>query len=401
MRTGRPASPPLPHQGHVLVGAFSPDGKRILTGSADQTARVWDAAGSKPIGPPMLHPKPVQAVGWNSDGRLVVTTAAGLSRRWQAATGAAVGNPFAFAEAGLFLADGRVLVAPLAPGLNTTGVLDAVTGKAAGPPVPVSGMVNALTLSPDGRTLLTGSSDSVGRLWDVATGKLAAPPLQHQTQVYHTIYGPDGRCVLTGDYKGKFRLWDAATGVPVGSILSTRAGTDPGHVGFSPDGAIVWSRDGQAFRLWDAATGKPLGPPLTHPGALQLVALTIDNRFVRTVGADGTIRRWDVAPLPLPGKAAQITFWVQTITGLQLDAAGVAAGWIPTPGRRFDSDCKRRVDHRVRPGSRILSKPFAATLEDLGEDNSEVPVSSKERMEGTRLLSGNEPRSLYRSETDV
>ena len=53
--TGRPLGPPMEHSGRVLTVAFSPDGKTILTGSYDKTARLWDAATSQPIGPPMPH----------------------------------------------------------------------------------------------------------------------------------------------------------------------------------------------------------------------------------------------------------------------------------------------------------------------------------------------------------
>jgi WD40 repeat protein len=41
------------HAGWVLSAAFSPDGKRIITASADRTARLWDAATGKPIGEPL------------------------------------------------------------------------------------------------------------------------------------------------------------------------------------------------------------------------------------------------------------------------------------------------------------------------------------------------------------
>ena len=43
------------HQGWVMAVAFSPDGKLILTGSRDQTARLWEAGTGKPIGTPLVH----------------------------------------------------------------------------------------------------------------------------------------------------------------------------------------------------------------------------------------------------------------------------------------------------------------------------------------------------------
>ena len=53
--------------------AYSPDGKTVLTGSDDNTARVWDAATGQPIGPPLTHQGPVGAVAYSPDGKTVLT----------------------------------------------------------------------------------------------------------------------------------------------------------------------------------------------------------------------------------------------------------------------------------------------------------------------------------------
>ena len=39
-----------------MAVAFSPDGKTVLTGSDDKTARLWDAATGQPVGPPLAAP---------------------------------------------------------------------------------------------------------------------------------------------------------------------------------------------------------------------------------------------------------------------------------------------------------------------------------------------------------
>ncbi len=66
------------HKGIVTAIAFSPDGKRIVSGGDDNIGNVWQASGSlvkKLAG----HEGPVLAVGWCSDGQRVIT--AGIDKK--------------------------------------------------------------------------------------------------------------------------------------------------------------------------------------------------------------------------------------------------------------------------------------------------------------------------------
>src|SRR5207249_1622784 len=59
------------HTGTVWQAWFSPDGKQVLTGSGDGTARIWDARTGKPLTEPLVHggPAPVTCVSFSPDGR--------------------------------------------------------------------------------------------------------------------------------------------------------------------------------------------------------------------------------------------------------------------------------------------------------------------------------------------
>ena len=69
------ADPIRGHTDSVSSIAFSPDGKRIVSGSFDCTVRVWDVARAKPMKTLPAHSDPVTAVTFNHDGTLIASCA--------------------------------------------------------------------------------------------------------------------------------------------------------------------------------------------------------------------------------------------------------------------------------------------------------------------------------------
>jgi WD40 repeat protein len=61
------------HSNIVYAVTWSRDGKFIVTGSYDKTARVWEADTGWPVGPPLHHPDIVDAVAISPDGTMLAT----------------------------------------------------------------------------------------------------------------------------------------------------------------------------------------------------------------------------------------------------------------------------------------------------------------------------------------
>ena len=72
-------------------------------------------------------------------------------------------------------------------------------------------MVNSVAFSPDGKRIVTGSSDKTARVWDATTAKQIAVLRGHEREVLCAAFGPDGKRIVTAFADKIALVWDAAT----------------------------------------------------------------------------------------------------------------------------------------------------------------------------------------------
>jgi len=376
------------HTGDVWGIAFSPDGKYVATGD-DHTIRLWDIATGQIVREFVGHQVGfgVSGIVFSPDGKDMVSVSAdGTARLWEVATGQFlhyIGNRGGVHEDAAISQDGRLLAIPengshplarvwnlqktfggvqfighsgpvwqalfsldgkhviTASDDNTARIWDVTTGQTIlvfkGHTDGINGAtgVKGAVFSPDGKMALSVGGDTTARLWDAASGQQIMIFKGHTDQVNRAIFSPDGKYVITVSWDGTARVWDTQTGQailiyhnqdshhvnriafsPDGKTVATSGDDFTGRIwdllsgkdltvfkhddgvtglAFSPDGKelVTGSYDG-TVRLWDVKTGKEIKRFTGHPGRVFGVAFSPDGRYVLSGGEDGTVRLWDV-----------------------------------------------------------------------------------------------------------
>ena len=200
------------HEGYVNSVVFSPDGQTILTGSDDGTARLWDAMTGKPLDTVFEgHDSQVSQADFSQDGAYVLTVSRDKTARiWDALTGKSLitlrGHEWGLL-CGEFSLDGTRVITGSED--NTAIIWDASTGE---PLLTLAGHTDSITgvaISPDGRRAMTASQDNTAKLWDAKTGKEILTLAGHNQELTSVSFSPDGNSVLTSGRDGATILWPA------------------------------------------------------------------------------------------------------------------------------------------------------------------------------------------------
>jgi WD40 repeat protein len=333
--TGREVSR-LIHQADVYAVAFSPDGKLVATGSKDNAARVFEAATGREVSR-LAHQDVVGAVAFSPNGKLVATASVDHTARvFEAATGRVV---FRLAHQGVvyavaFSPDGKLVATGSED--HTARVFEAATGREVSR-LAHQDVVGAVAFSPNGKLVATASVDHTARVFETATG-LEVFRLAHQGSVSGVAFSPDGKLVATGSYDHTARVFETETGREVSHLAHQRAVI---AVAFSSDGKLVatGSIDNTA-RVFEAATGREVSR-LVHKADVKAVAFSPDGKLVATGSEDDTARVFEATTGPEVSRPAHQS-GVNTVA-LSPDNKLVATGSWDNTARVFEAATGREV----------------------------------------------------------
>jgi WD40 repeat protein len=346
------------HERAVESTAFSPDGNQVVTASWDETARIWDAGSGEELHVLRGHSGRVVGAVFSPDGRWVVTASADRTARiWDAGSGEelhVLRGHARLVTAAAFSPDGERVVTASVDG--TARIWDAGSGaqlqllRGHGDPV------RSAAFSYDGRRVVTAGGDRTARIWDAASGNQLVLLRGHEGVVVSAAFSPDGRKVVTASTDGSARLWDARSGDELVRLRAHEGSVESAI--FSPNGGevVTASADGSA-RIWETESGDEIANLRGHEDSVVSAAFSADGGRVVTASEDGTARIWDAESeqlLVLEGHD-------RLVAGAAFSADGrriVTASWDGT-ARIWDAESGAELTELPGHGDAVLSAAFS------------------------------------------
>jgi WD40 repeat protein/transcriptional regulator with XRE-family HTH domain len=240
------------HNHWVFSLTFSRDQTKIISGSPDATLRVWDVATGE------------QLNLWRNTGDEITTLDCSL--------------------------ENILVIGGSAP---QSTLIDIETGKHLRALQGHGGSrILAVAFSPDGRTVLTGSTDHTLKLWEVETGNCLQTFVGHIDGVRSVAFSPDGKTIASGSIDRTIKLWQIETGNCIGTLTAHQGMIL--DLAFSPGGSILTSASmDRTLRLWHVASGQCIKILGRHTKPVWALVYSPDGQTIISGGDDHAVKFWD------------------------------------------------------------------------------------------------------------
>lgn len=293
------------HTAPVNAVAILPGGKHAISGSADGQLIEWDLARRVQVRAFKEHDDAILdiAVDKQPGSHRVVTAGADEAICiWDMAAGKVVQRISTESKGGGIL---RVALDPTNRDRCVTGhqdrrirVWNLKTGELESTLSGHNSHIGSLTISPDGRTLMSADDQTV-RLWDINTGRQTVVVIGRSPEVQRVGMREDGRQFLFNSH-GNLQVRDVDTSNIAASFFDPKGRFDQ-VAKFSPVEGLILSGSGSQLQLWQVGSAGH-EPRLVrrfqgHLDAVRDVDFSADGSFFVTGSADRTVRLFRVPSL--------------------------------------------------------------------------------------------------------
>jgi len=404
------------HSGSVNGCAFSPNGKQIVSASADRTLKVWEAKSGQLLRSLQGHSASVNGCAFSLDGKQIVSASADRTLKvWDMKSGQllrSLEGHSASVYGCAFSPDGKQIVSASAD--RTLKVWDMKSGQLLRSLEGHSDWVRGCAFSPDSKQIVSASDDRALKVWEAKSGQLLRSLEGHSDSVWSCAFSHDGKEIVSASEDGTLKVWETESGQLLrsleghsDSVLSCAFSPDgkqisstsvdrtlkvweaksgqllrslEGHSDsvwsctFSPDGKqIVSASEDDTLKVWETESGQLLRSPKGHSGSVLSCAFSPDGKQIVSASEDGTLKVWEA-------KSGQL---------LHLLEGHSDSVW----GCAFSSDGKQIVSASEDGALKVWEAKSGQLLRSL-EGHSDSVLSCAFSPDGKQIVSASEDGTL-------
>jgi len=279
----------LGHTDQVWCVAFTPDGKRLLSGSKDKTMRLWDVQTGDELKRCLGHGATVKSVAVSADGKRILSGSWDKTARlWDLETKEELKCFRGHTAAIVWVAFHPDNKHALSSSLDKTVRVWSLESGEAVKVLKDNVDIHPIAISADGAHLVTGGGNNpLVKVWSMATLKDVQTFKGHTKLINNVAISRDDKLVLSAGVDNTLRIWNKADGTELKRL--------EGHcVSLSPDDKLVLSDSivDNTLIVYDVATGKQLARYKEHGAEIPAVTMSPDGKHAASACFDSTVRLW-------------------------------------------------------------------------------------------------------------